>query len=529
MAWLISLLLWKSSVVEFLNYIHSKALPLPFGMNKRDATSVEKEHDKSMFDGSERSGITDSTYEEVYSDLESPLPPIGDTFLLPVRQKTRVQPEERSSAKNSSRQRTYRQVPTNELDCTILHVQHRPDPIERLVSEDLGSGNNQNDQLKSTEDLSPHDSDHKVVVPREKIHTGRRNLDRVGASSSPPRPPPPPPSFAHSTPTSTGYVRGSSSSTQNNRRNHQNDQPKIIPVANVNRRAVIAADIMRANVTTDDMFSHDSDPKSVIPREKNHSSNIERASPLPFAHTTPPTGFVRRASQQSFKSNLSPLHEGSLECSSRTGTSGSNLTPAPSPSKDLIAFTPSRKGRITENNSLKMSKDDKQLKSHIVVTRTTTPPPPPPPPRRNINKNQRQGGETNDKILNQLHTKKKSKSFDCRLLSTTNTHRLQVPENHGNSIEESDFIMSDIDILLSGSNSVVTELSEGTAKARDSDLHTPPLMMSLLSVDVISAIHDAAVSANKKKRIDSTIKEWEKSIRSTDEFLASSMRLNSRK
>jgi hypothetical protein len=43
-------------------------------------------------------------------------------------------------------------------------------------------------------------------------------------------------------------------------------------------------------------------------------------------------------------------------------------------------------------------------------------------------------------------------------------------------------------------------------------------------VDVISAIHDAAVYANKKKRIDSTIKEWEKSIRSTDEFLASSMR-----
>jgi hypothetical protein len=508
MAWLISLLLWKSSVVEFLNYIHSKTLPLPYGMNKRDATTVEKEHDKSMFDGSERSGITDSTYEEMYSDLESPLPPpIGDTFVLlvPVRQKSRVQqPEERSSAKNSSRQRKYRQVPTNEPDRHCPPQDRRPDPIERLVSEDLRSGDNQKDQLKSTEDLLPHDSDQKVVVPREKIHTSRRNLDRVGASSPPP-PPPPPPSFAHSTPTSTGYMRGSSS-TQDNRRNHQNDLPKIIPViANVNRRAVIAADIMRANVTTDNLLSH-------------------RASPLPFARSTPPTGFVRRASQQSFKSNLSPLHEGSLECSSRTGTTRSNLTPVPSPSNDLIAFTPSRKGRITENNSLRMSKDDKQLKSHIVVTRTTTPPP--PPPRRNINKNQRQG-ETNVKVLNQLHTKKKSKSFDCRLLSTTNTHRFQVPENHGNSIE-SDFIMSDIDILLSGSNSVVTELSEGTAKARDSDLHTPPLMMSLLSVDVISAIHEAAVSANKKKKIDSTIKEWEQSIRSTDEFLASSMRLNSR-
>jgi len=77
-------------------------------------------------------------------------------------------------------------------------------------------------------------------------------------------------------------------------------------------------------------------------------------------------------------------------------------------------------------------------------------------------------------------------------------------------------------VILSGGNSVVTELSEGTAKARESDSHTPLLMKSLLSVDVISAIHEAAVSANKKKRIDSTIKEWETSIRSTDEFLASS-------
>jgi len=82
--------------------------------------------------------------------------------------------------------------------------------------------------------------------------------------------------------------------------------------------------------------------------------------------------------------------------------------------------------------------------------------------------------------------------------------------------------MSDIEVILSGGNSVVTELSEGTAKARESDSHTPLLMKSLLSVDVISAIHEAAVSANKKKRIDSTIKEWETSIRSTDEFLASS-------
>ena len=79
-------------------------------------------------------------------------------------------------------------------------------------------------------------------------------------------------------------------------------------------------------------------------------------------------------------------------------------------------------------------------------------------------------------------------------------------------------------MILSGGNSVVTALSEGTAKARESDSHTPLLMKSLLSVDVISAIHKAAVSANenKKKRIDSMIKEWETSIVSTDEFLASS-------
>ena len=68
-------------------------------------------------------------------------------------------------------------------------------------------------------------------------------------------------------------------------------------------------------------------------------------------------------------------------------------------------------------------------------------------------------------------------------------------------------------MILSGGNSVVTALSEGTAKARESDSHTPLLMKSLLSVDV---------SANKKKRIDSMIKEWETSIVSTDEFLASS-------
>lgn len=514
-ACIISLLLWKSSVVEFMNYIHSKALPMPFGMNKRD-TTAENENERSIIECSERSSFTDSTFEELYSDLESPLPPIGDTFvLLPVQQKTRVQNEERF-AKNSSRQRKYRKAPTNE---TILHVQRRPDPIERLVSEELGSGDNidqnsrrhlvaaQDDHLKSNEDLSSHDSYPKVVVPREKIHTSRRNLDGVGASSSS--------SFAHST--STGFVQKSS---PDNPCRHQNDQPK----------------------STEDLSSHDSDPKSVIPREKNHSSNLERAgaSPLPYAYSTPiSTGFVRRSSIQSFKSNLSPLHEGSLESSSRTGTTGSikNPTLVPSPSNNLIRLSPSRKGRITKSNSLRMNKDDKQLKSHIVVTRTATPPP--PPPRRNINKNQRQGG-TNDKILretsstspnlndpsaNQLLTKKKSKSFDCRLLSTTNTHQIQVPENHGYSIE-SDFIMSDIEVILSGGNSVVTELSEGTAKARESDSHTPLLMKSLLSVDVISAIHEAAVSANKKKRIDSTIKEWETSIRSTDEFLASSI-LNS--
>ena len=512
-ACIISLLLWKSSIVEFMNYIHSKALPS--GMNKRDASTAENEHKKSIFECSERSGITDSTFEELYSDLESPLPPIGDTYvLLPVQQKTRVQKEERF-AKNSSRQRKYRKAPTNE---TILHVQLRPDPIERLVSEELGSGDNinqnsrrhlvaaQDDHLKSREDLSSHDSYPKVVVPREKIHTSRRYLNRVGASSSS--------SFAHST--STGFVQRSS---PDNPCHHQNDQPK----------------------STEDLSSHDSDPKSVIPRENNHSSNLERAgaSPLPYAYSTPiSTGFVRRSSIQSFKSNLSPLHEGSLESSSRTGTTGSikNPTPVSSPSNNLIRLSPTRNGRITKNNSLRMNKDDKQLKSHIVVTRTTTPPPP-PPPRRNINKNQRQG-ETNDKILrepsspspnlndpsaNQLLTKKKSKSFDCRLLSTTNTHQLQVPENHGNSIE-SDFIMSDIEVILSGGNSVVTALSEGTAKARESDSHTPLLMKSLLSVDVISAIHKAAVSANenKKKRIDSMIKEWETSIVSTDEFLASS-------
>ena len=511
-ACIISLLLWKSSIVEFMNYIHSKALPS--GMNKRDASTAENEHKKSIFECSERSGITDSTFEELYSDLESPLPQIGDTFvLLPVQQKTRVEKEERL-AKNSSRQRKYRKAPTNE---TILHVQLRPDPIERLVSEELGSGDNinqnsrrhlvaaQDDHLKSREDLSSHDSYPKVVVPREKIHTSRRNLDRVGASSYS--------SFAHST--STGFVQRRSS--RDNRCHHQNDQPK----------------------STEDLSSNDSDPKSVIPREKNRSSNLERAraSPLPYAYSTPiSTGFVRRSSLQSFKSNLSPLHEGSLESSGRTGTTGSikNPTPVSSPSNNLIRLSPTRNGRITKINSLRMNKDDKQLKSHIVVTRTTTPPPP-PPPRRNINKNQRQG-ETNDKILrepsspspnlndpsaNQLLTKKKSKSFDCRLLSTTNTHQLQVPENHGNSIE-SDFIMSDIEVILSGGNSVVTALSEGTAKARESDSHTPLLMKSLLSVDVISAIHQAAVSANKKKRIDSMIKEWETSIVSTDEFLASS-------
>lgn len=301
-AWIISLLLWKSSVVEFMNYIHFKALSVPFEMNKRGAT-VENEHEK----GSQRSGFTDSTFEVLYSDLESPLPPIGDTLvLLPVQQKIRIQPEDRF-AKISSRQRKYRKAPTNETDRTILHVQRRPDPIERLVNEELGSGD---------------------------------NID------------------------------------QNSRRH------------------LVAAqdDNLKSN---EDLPSHDSDPKSVIPREKNHSSNLERAgaSPLPYAYSTPiSTRFVRRASLQSFKSTLSPLHEGSLESS--TAGSIKNPTPVPSPSNNLIRLSPSRKGRITKNSSLRMNKDDKQLKSHI--TRTATPPP--PPSRRNINKNQRQG-ETNDKIL----------------------------------------------------------------------------------------------------------------------------------
>ena len=86
----------------------------------------------------------------------------------------------------------------------------------------------------------------------------------------------------------------------------------------------------------------------------------------------------------------------------------------------------------------------------------------------------------------------------------TASHRPLTPKKIA-SLTESNLSESDFDILLSGSNSVVTELTLD-------EFITPPfkgqeIKMTKLWVDVASASHAAAVSSNAKRTVNSTMEE----------------------
>ena len=85
------------------------------------------------------------------------------------------------------------------------------------------------------------------------------------------------------------------------------------------------------------------------------------------------------------------------------------------------------------------------------------------------------------------------------------SHRPLTPKRIA-SLTDSDLSESDFDILLCGSNSVVTELT------LDELFMTPPfkrqdIKMTKLLVDVASASHAAAVSSNSKRTVNSTMEE----------------------